>query len=151
MYTREGGFLNERPLHLFAISAKTEAALIQLAAKYEKYLATNADSAIADIGSKANIGRSPLPHRLAIIASTSSELQAKLKDFNTNRQAANLFQGTAEEFKLAFVFPQTDSNLKAGRLLYETQPIFREAIAFGRNSSVRIRLVVSPVGHLMWM
>ena len=119
---------NERPLHLFAISAKTEAALIQLAAKYEKYLATNPDSAIEDVCFSANSGRSHFDHRLVIIASNSSELRDKLKDFNTHRQAAGLYRGKTKEFKLAFIFPNTTSNLAVGRLLYATQPTFREAI-----------------------
>lgn len=118
----------KRPLHLFAISAKTEAALIQLAAKYETYLAANPDSAIEDVCFTANSGRSHFSHRLAVIASNSTELRAKLKHFNTNRQAADLYQGTAQEFKLGFIFSNTASDLAVGRLLYETQPTFSEVI-----------------------
>lgn len=38
----------ERPLHLLALSAKTDEALIQLAERYEKHLAANPDLALGD-------------------------------------------------------------------------------------------------------
>ena len=124
--------IDKRPLHLFTISAKTESALIQLAAKYEQYLADNPDSAIEDVCFSANTGRSHFDHRLALIAADSQELRNKLNDFKTNRQATGLYRGTVGEVKLAFILPNTDvDSLEAkdcSPLLYDTQPIFKEAI-----------------------
>ena len=52
------------------------------------------------------------------------------EDVTTNRQAIDLYQGTAQELKLAFIFPDTnfDWAIRSSLLLYETQPVFREAI-----------------------
>ncbi len=62
-----------RPLHIFTLSAKTQTALKQLAARYQDYLAR----AIADIGDicfTANVGRSHFNHRLYVLTSSTTQL-----------------------------------------------------------------------------
>ena len=120
----------ERPLHLLALSAKTETALVQLAQKYQKYLAANPDLDLANVCFSANSGRSHFQHRLSILASTTAELKDKLTAFNTDRKGKDIYRGEANgEPKIAFLFP--DLNLKQwqmSRQLYDTQPTFRQAI-----------------------
>ncbi|BAZ50017.1 beta-ketoacyl synthase [Nostoc sp. NIES-4103] len=119
----------ERPLHLLALSAKTDEALFQLAERYEKHLANNPDLAIGDICFTANSGRSHFQHRLSVVASSSSELYEKLAAFRTQQHPLGLFQGKAKDSpKIAFIFPDKASEyIEMGRQLYETQPKFRQA------------------------
>ncbi|MEH2326487.1 MAG: type I polyketide synthase [Nostoc sp.] len=122
--------LIERPLHLLALSAKTDEALIELAEKYEKHLAANPDLALGDICFSANNGRSHFQHRLSVVASSSSELYEKLAAFSAGQEVAGLFKGkVAGSPKIAFIFTNFSSqNLGMGRKLYETQPTFRAAL-----------------------
>jgi acyl transferase domain-containing protein len=120
----------ERPLHLLALSAKTDEALIQLAEKYEKHLAANPDLDLGDICFSANSGRSHFQHRLSVVASSSTELYEKLAAFRAGQEVAGLFKGkVAGSPKIAFIFTNFSSqNLEMGRKLYETQPTFRAAL-----------------------
>ncbi|MEH2009314.1 type I polyketide synthase [Nostoc sp.] len=119
----------ERPLHLLALSAKTEEALIELAERYEKHLAANPDLALGDICFSANSGRSHFQHRLSVVASSSNELYEKLAAFGAGQEVAGLFKGKAASPKIAFVFTALNSQfLEMGRKLYKTQPTFRAAL-----------------------
>ena len=120
----------ERPLHLLALSAKTETALVQLAQKYQKYIAANPNLDIANICFSANSGRSHFEHRLSILASTTAELSDKLIAFNTDRKGKDIYQGEADdEPKITFLFPELDpKNWQMSRQLYDTQPTFKQAI-----------------------
>ncbi|MBG1258280.1 type I polyketide synthase [Nostoc commune] len=120
----------ERPLHLLALSAKTDEALIQLAERYEKHLAANPDLALGDICFSANSGRSHFQHRLSVVASSSAELYEKLAAFRAGQEVAGLFKGkVAGSPKIAFIFTGLSyQHLGMGRKLYETQPTFRAAL-----------------------
>ncbi|MEH2042826.1 type I polyketide synthase [Nostoc sp.] len=122
----------ERPLHLLALSAKTDEALIQLAERYEKHLAANPDLALGDICFSANTGRSHFQHRLSVIASSSTELYEKLAAFRAGQEVAGLFKGkVAGSPKIAFIFTSFSSNyLGMARKLYETQPTFRATLDY---------------------
>jgi acyl transferase domain-containing protein len=120
----------ERPLHLLALSAKTDEALVQLAERYEKHLAANPDLAIENICFTANSGRSHFQHRLSVVADSTAELYDKLAAFSAGREATGLFKGKAiEPPKIAFIFSEQGSqSLGMSRQLYETQPTFRAAL-----------------------
>ena len=120
----------EPPLHLLALSAKTETALVQLAQKYQKYIAANPNLDIANICFSANSGRSHFQHRLSIIASTTAELRDKLITFNTDRKGKDIYRGKADgEPKIAFLFPNLNSqHWQMSRQLYDTQPTFKQAM-----------------------
>jgi acyl transferase domain-containing protein/acyl carrier protein len=115
----------KRPLHLLALSAKTDEALVELAERYEKHLAAHPDLALGDVCFSASCGRSHFQHRLSIVASSTAELCEKLAAFSTGQEVAGLYKGkVADAPKIAFLFPQ-DSEYLGGRQLYETQPEFR--------------------------
>lgn len=119
-----------RPLHLLTLSAKTDEALVQLAQRYEKHLAANPDLALADICFTANSGRSHLPYRISVIASSSAQLSEKLAAFSAGQQVAGLFQGKAAVSpKIAFLFTsQGSQSIETGLNLYQTQPTFRTTL-----------------------
>ena len=120
----------ERPLHLLALSAKTETALVQLAQKYQKHIAANPNLNLANICFSANSGRSHFQHRLSILASTTAELKDKLTAFNTDRKGKDIDRGEADsEPKIAFLFPDLDpKHWQMSRQLYDTQPTFKQSI-----------------------
>ncbi|MDJ0903719.1 MAG: SDR family NAD(P)-dependent oxidoreductase [Xenococcus sp. MO_188.B8] len=120
------------PVHLLTLSAKTEEALKQLVHKYENYLATQTNSAIADICFTANIGRSHFEHRLAVIAESTVELREILSAFGSDQADDKLVSGQTNTRKcpqLVFLFTgQGSQYVGMGRQLYETQPVFRQTL-----------------------
>ncbi|MFM2061661.1 MAG: hypothetical protein RLZZ507_1331 [Cyanobacteriota bacterium] len=123
----------ERPVHLLTLSAKTQQALEDLANYYQHHLQIHSEQSLADICYTANTGRSHFQYRLAVLATSGAELQEKLGDFSTNNEAIGLFFGqlrsTSSQPKIAFLFTgQGSQYVKMGWELYQTQPIFREAL-----------------------
>jgi acyl transferase domain-containing protein len=80
----------DRPVHLLALSAKSEKALRQLAARYQTHLDSNADLALADICFTANLCRSRFQYRLGVAASTSAELSQALAAFAGGRDGVEI-------------------------------------------------------------
>ncbi|MEI2579701.1 type I polyketide synthase [Scytonema sp. PRP1] len=122
----------ERPLHLLTLSAKTEESLKQSSLRHGKYLAANPALSIGDICFTANTKRSHFTHRLAVVAESTQQLHQTLSDFANLKQAAGLVSGIADSEtppKIAFLFTGQGSHyVEMGRQLYETQPIFRQAL-----------------------
>lgn len=121
----------ERPVHVLALSAKDRPALVDLAKEYGSAIASLPNSALPDICFTANVGRSHFDHRLAIPATSISQLQESLTAFSkgqSNRQIEGTVTGHKRS-KLAFLFTgQGSQYVQMGRELYETQPVFRAAI-----------------------
>ena len=113
----------ERPRHVLALSAHTPEALEQLTERYVELLDTSA-AHVADIGFTANAGRHHHGERLAIIASTREELQVALK---TRTGVSGHVDRDSR--RVAFLFTGQGSQWAGmGRELYETQPVFRDAL-----------------------
>jgi acyl transferase domain-containing protein len=89
----------DRPLHLLTLSAKSEAALLQLAERYDAYLAEHRDSALADICFTANTGRFHGEYRLAAIAESHEQLRASLQSFIAKREDGNSVTGKVQSKK----------------------------------------------------
>ena len=114
----------ERPFHLLTLSAKSEAALAELAGSYAAWLETRPEVPFADVCFTASTGRSHFEHRLALVAGSSLDAEEKLR-------AADHILGKAghEKPKIAFLFTGQGSEYPGmGRQLYETQPLFRETL-----------------------
>lgn len=118
----------ERPYHLFTLSAKTEKALSELIERYSTHLETHQDLKLADICFTTNTGRSHFNHRLALLAQDRQELLDRLQSSEQNRWSGYL-ENEAKTPKIAFLFTgQGSQYLNMGKELYETQPIFRQAL-----------------------
>ncbi len=121
----------ERPLHLLPISAKTEAALDDLAVRYRTDLAAQ-PAATADITYTAGVGRSQFPHRLAVIGSSAEALGAGLESYLDGSSSPTVLRSRSvgtQAPKVAFLFTGLGSQFVGmGRQLYETQPTFRAAL-----------------------
>lgn len=123
---------DERPLHLFTLSAKSENALRDLAKDYENYLGNHPDASLTDICFTANTGRSHFDHRLVAIAQSNIQLQTVLGAYAAGKKTSQLVSGKIEnkqQPKIAFLFTgQGSQYINMGRQLYATQPTFRAAI-----------------------
>jgi len=125
--------LLERSHHILTLSAKTEDALLDLVSSYHAYLENHPDLDLGDICFSANTGRSQFNHRLAIIGSDKPELADKLAKINTGEELPGVWSGKLssdeEAPKIAFLFTgQGSQYINMGRVLYETQPLFRETL-----------------------
>jgi acyl transferase domain-containing protein/protein-L-isoaspartate O-methyltransferase len=118
----------ERPLHILTLSAKTEAALKELASRFSSHSL----EPLADVCHTANAGRSHFAHRLAVIAGDSTGLREKLNAFIAGQEVDDVISGRMQGTRapeIAFLFTgQGSQYLNMGRRLYETQPVFRKTL-----------------------
>lgn len=98
---------NARSLHLFALSARSKQALIDLAQSYAKHLEENPALDLGDVCHAANAGRAHLEHRLAIVAPSMATLGEKLSGFANDAVPAGAWTGVgfADGLRVGFVFP----------------------------------------------
>jgi malonyl CoA-acyl carrier protein transacylase len=123
----------ERPLHLLAISAKSEAALATLAGKFAHYLQTHPSVSLADVCFTANTGRTHFEHRLALVAESSEQLGQELAEISTGKSPRVLPHNSTNNCKPEVVFlftGQGSQYIGMGKHLYETQPIFRQTLEY---------------------
>ena len=121
------------PLQLLTLSAKSDAALRQLAERYQQHLTSDGSASFADICFTANAGRAHFSHRLALLADSAGEAAMKLAALvRGDEPSSDCFSGVAErgqEPQLAFLFTgQGSQYIGMGRRLYETQPHFRKLL-----------------------
>lgn len=104
---------------IFAISAKSNEALLQLIKSYKAQINT-ADSTLEEICFTVNTKREVFSKRFAAYASSKNELLGKL---NLEDEQANLY---FEQTNTAFLFTgQGSQYAEMGRALYETYPGFK--------------------------
>ncbi|MBO3462772.1 aminotransferase class III-fold pyridoxal phosphate-dependent enzyme [Aetokthonos hydrillicola Thurmond2011] len=117
-------------VHLLTLSARSEIALQDLVKSYEKYFTINPEKNIEDICFTANTGRSHFAHRLAITTPSTAQLYEQLKAFPA--QQSGVLSGQIQSKKppkIAFLFTGQGCHYPdMGRELYNTQPIFRQAL-----------------------
>jgi thioester reductase-like protein len=123
---------SDRFLHLLTLSAKNQAALQELAQSYREFLAAHPTVSLADVCFTANTGRSHFDHRLAVIANSVEQLQERLDGFISDQSSNELVNGqitSRKQPKIAFLFTgQGSQHVDMGQQLYQTQPVFRDAI-----------------------
>ena len=122
----------DRPLHLLALSAQNEAALKELASRFNDHLSAHPELPLANVAYTANQGRAHFSHRLAVIASSTRQAQEKLAAFGQGQDLDGVMSGkvrTIDQPRLAFLFTgQGSQYLGMGKQVYDTQPIFRNAL-----------------------
>ena len=117
----------ERPLHVLALSAKSELALRDLARSYVARLRGPLSTApTADICFSANTGRSHFRPRHAVIAGSTADIVGQLVAFAAKSGQDSV---TRTQNKTAFLFTgQGSQYVGMARQLYDTQPTFRRVL-----------------------
>lgn len=122
----------ERPAHLFTLSAKNEKALRSLTQHYCANLAAQPTISLADLCFTTNAGRSHFRHRLTLISDSISVLREQLEAFANEKQPKGILTGlvsNTKRAKIGFLFTGQGSQYSnMGRSLYETEPIFQQAL-----------------------
>ncbi|NEP72540.1 MAG: type I polyketide synthase [Okeania sp. SIO2G4] len=124
----------ERSLHILTLSGKTETALSDLVKSYQNYLqAPNNKNDLVDICYTANTSRADFNYRLSALASNRQELVEKLQEYKSGEMGPGLYSGEVTDDsitpKIACLFTgQGSQYVNMGRQLYESAPLFREAI-----------------------
>lgn len=73
---------------LFLLSARDEAALVRYARRMSDYLGRADTGALRDIAHTSQVGRTALPMRLAVLATTRAELREKLSRWAASKSAS---------------------------------------------------------------
>src|SRR5262249_26912906 len=117
---------------LLTISARSESALRTLAERYAQHLADESNSSLDDICFTANAGRAHWEHRLALAGASRAGLRGALERFVHRSGDDRIAVGRLESRdppRIAFLFPGDGrANVGIGRILFETQPGFRQAL-----------------------
>ncbi len=120
----------ERPLHILNLSAKNSAALHELVDRYLPVL--TGSEQIADICFTANSGRNAFADRLSVWGATGADLAQHLRSYRQNAADSAIQTGqTSRSTALSIAYlctGQGSQYVNMGRTLYETQPIFRQAL-----------------------
>jgi acyl transferase domain-containing protein len=127
----DGRVAAERPAHVLTISARSEAALRNLVDRYRAQLSETPES-FADNCHTAGIGRAQFAHRIAVVAGSTQDAQNRLDAWRETPSASGVAAGVVDSVdqpKIAFLFTgQGAQYASMGRVLYETQPVFRDVI-----------------------
>jgi len=117
--------------YLLTLSAKTEDALLELAARYRRMLDTSPDLNIGALCSRAKTARSHFNNRIAFIVSSLTEASKQLDEFLSDRSSHALFKGETKpnlQPRIAFVFGDEPVDQESIAEFYNNQKVFRRRL-----------------------
>jgi acyl transferase domain-containing protein len=118
----------ERPEHVLVVSGRGAEALRAQAGRYAEALAEGG-AALGDVCFTAATGRAHFEHRLAVVGGSAAQVRERLEAVASGKEPEGVVLGrTSPAPKVAFVFGASEPYAGMGRELYETQPVFREAL-----------------------
>src|SRR5262249_53639634 len=123
------------PVHALLLSAKTGAAVEELAAAYAAIAKSPGELEFADVCFSAAVTREHFSHRLAIVAADWADLCAKLDAFRARRRDSGIFQG-AGEFGVA-PGAQPARRPRNGRVEVWRDFVEEQARSFGAGAALR--------------
>ena len=112
------------------LSARTPAALVQMAHRYRDWLAAHPDTALSDVCLTAGAGRSHFGHRAALVVNSVASAAELLGALADDRPAPGLVRGECgDPPKTAWLFPgQGSQYVGMARGLFDTEPVFRDTV-----------------------
>ncbi len=121
----------ERPRHLLTLSARHPDTLREAAARLAAHLERQPAPSLPDVCFTAGVGRAQLAHRLALPVAALDEARAMLARVAAGETPPEAISGRvgAAVPEPVFLFTgQGAQRVGMARELYETQPVFREAL-----------------------
>jgi amino acid adenylation domain-containing protein len=116
-----------RAAQLLVLSARSQAALEAATANLIADLKSHPDRPLADVAFTLQTGRRAFDHRRTVTATTTAEAITAL-EASRNKPAPAL-KRNASEPRVCFMFPgQGAQHVNMGRDLYDSEPLFREAV-----------------------
>jgi acyl transferase domain-containing protein/acyl carrier protein len=115
---------------ILPVSARTPAALLQIADEYRGWLSAHPEATLADLCLTAGVGRAHQENRAALVVNSreaASELLGALAD---DRPAPGLVRGESHDVpKTAWLFTGQGSQYAGmARELFDTEPVFAETV-----------------------
>ena len=122
--------ISERSLQLLTLSGRNEAALKDLVLAYKDYLSEHPEVDLADVCYTANTGRTHFDYRVCIACESKEQLQSRLAQFIAGEIKPGIIRGeVGKNNQVAFLFTgQGSQYTNMGYQLYQTQPVFKQAI-----------------------
>jgi acyl transferase domain-containing protein/acyl carrier protein len=122
----------DRPFHILTISAKSEAGLRELAARYEAHIRAHEYERLADICFTANTGRTHFAHRAALVVRSAVEAREHLLRISRGEAKRLVHEVNGNDRRqIAFVFlpqePGAVHDRQQTHGLYQTNATFRKA------------------------
>ncbi len=120
----------DRQLNVLPLSARTPAALVQIADQYRRWLNAHPEATLADVCFTAGVGRAHFEHRAALVVNSKESASELLGALADDRPAPGLVRGVSDRTpKTAWLFPGQGSQYAGmGRELFETEPVFAETL-----------------------
>ncbi len=115
---------------ILPLSARTPAALVQVADQYRSWLSAHPEATLADVCFTAGAGRAHLEHRAALVVNSRESAVELLGALADDRPAPGLVRGESHDTpKTAWLFTGQGSQYPGmARELFDTEPVFAETL-----------------------
>ena len=115
--------------HIFTISAMSESALRELAARHADRIKAKPPGSLGDLCFTVVAGRAHLPRRIAVPVADTEALVAQLQAFAAGREAGYAGAAPAQRPDIAFLFSGQGAQYPGmARQLYASEPLFRSVL-----------------------
>jgi acyl transferase domain-containing protein/acyl carrier protein len=120
----------DRRFSVLPLSARTPAALVQIADQYRSWLSAHPEATLADVCFTAGVGRAHFEHRAALVVDSTESASELLGALADDRPAPGLLRGVSDRTpKTAWLFTGQGSQYAGmARELFDTEPVFAEAL-----------------------
>lgn len=119
-----------RRFSVLPLSARTPAALVQIADQYRRWLSAHPEATLADLCFTAGVGRAHFEHRAALVVDSTESARELLGALADDRPAPGLVRGVSDDRpKTAWLFTGQGSQYAGmARELFDTEPVFAETL-----------------------
>ncbi len=120
----------DRRFRVLPLSARTPAALAQVADQYRTWLGAHPEATLADVCFTAGVGRAHFEHRAALVVNSTESASELLDALADGRPAPGVVRGVSDDTpKTAWLFTGQGSQYAGmARELFETEPVFAETV-----------------------
>lgn len=121
---------DNRRFSILPLSARTPAALIQIADQYRTWLNAHPEATLADVCFTAAVARAHFEHRAALVVNSKKSAIDLLGALADDRPAPGLVRGVCDDTpKTAWLFTgQGSQHAGMARELFETEPVFAQTL-----------------------